>query len=338
MSLGPIFVVGNSRSGTTMMARMLGRHSRIYSFGELHFVERLVSVAALSERSTLDRVDAERLVGTLLSVERNGLFTRPEPGQFREEAGTILAEAGQSLDAANLFEVALRYEARRHGKEVPCEQTPRNLFYLDELLELYPNARAINMVRDPRDVMLSQKHKWRRRFLGGQTIPLSEAIRAWVNYHPITIARLWRGAVRFGERFQANNRVQTVRFEDVLANPRRALSSICKGLGLEFEDAVLDVPQVGSSLGQDSALTRGVDPSRTGKWRGGGLNNAELTLCQTIAGDCMRRYGYNIEPVVRGELRVHLYKFTWLLKLALALVVNWRRVKNLPQAIRRRLL
>ena len=38
---GPLFVVGNSRSGTTMFARMLGRHPSVHTVSELHFYEEL---------------------------------------------------------------------------------------------------------------------------------------------------------------------------------------------------------------------------------------------------------------------------------------------------------
>ena len=44
------------------------------------------------------------------------------------------------------------------------------------------------MIRDPRDVMLSQKNKWKRRFLGAKQIPLREVVRSYVNYNPILIS------------------------------------------------------------------------------------------------------------------------------------------------------
>lgn len=36
-----IFIVGNSRSGTTMMGRILGNHTDVFTFHELHFFEQL---------------------------------------------------------------------------------------------------------------------------------------------------------------------------------------------------------------------------------------------------------------------------------------------------------
>jgi len=37
-----IFIVGNSRSGTTMLARILGNHDNVFTFHEIHFFEQLV--------------------------------------------------------------------------------------------------------------------------------------------------------------------------------------------------------------------------------------------------------------------------------------------------------
>ncbi|MEP7168745.1 MAG: sulfotransferase, partial [Bacteroidota bacterium] len=34
-----IFVAGNSRSGTTLMGRILGKHTTVFTFNELHFLE-----------------------------------------------------------------------------------------------------------------------------------------------------------------------------------------------------------------------------------------------------------------------------------------------------------
>ena len=41
------------------------------------------------------------------------------------------------------------------------DQTPRHVFYIGELIEMYPGAKFVHMVRDPRAVLLSQKRKWK---------------------------------------------------------------------------------------------------------------------------------------------------------------------------------
>jgi hypothetical protein len=39
MTSAPIFIVGTPRSGTTLMARILGNHSILYRPGETHFMQ-----------------------------------------------------------------------------------------------------------------------------------------------------------------------------------------------------------------------------------------------------------------------------------------------------------
>src|SRR5215210_2934653 len=152
---GPIFVVGNSRSGTTMMGRVLGQHPDVFTLGEIHFFEQLWSAQG-GERS-ISRTEAARLAARLLCIQRDGYLNQSRPDRFYGEAERLLASLRpRDLVPAKIFEAFLVSEAKKNGKTVPCDQTPRNVFYIGEILALYPEARVINMVRDPRDVLLSQ--------------------------------------------------------------------------------------------------------------------------------------------------------------------------------------
>ena len=82
------------------------------------------------------------------------------PRRFLKEAAVFLdALTANPETPAQLFSAFLYHEATENGKTFPCDQTPRNVFYIKDILELYPEARIINMIRDPRDVLLSQKRK-----------------------------------------------------------------------------------------------------------------------------------------------------------------------------------
>jgi hypothetical protein len=196
---GPIFVVGNSRSGTTMMGRVLGRHPIVFTLRETHFFEQLWSSA--DEERQIVEDEAIPLAARLVCIQRDGYLKQGDPNRFYGEAkGLISSMQHEGLTSAEVFRAFLFLEANKNGKAIPCDQTPRNVFYLREILELFPEARVINLIRDPRSVLLSQKRKWKRRFLGAKNIPLKEAFRSWVNYHPITISKLWNASVRAAER------------------------------------------------------------------------------------------------------------------------------------------
>jgi hypothetical protein len=335
-----VFVVGNSRSGTTMMARILGRNSAIFSFGELHFFEQMVSPDEFSSRATLGRSEAVTMLAKLISIQRDGFFARRQPERYADEARALVFEEvyPAAMDCQQVFKAFLTYESRLHGRQIACEQTPRNVFYLQEILEAYPEARVITMVRDPRDVLLSQKNKWRRRFLGAKNIPITEAFRAWVNYHPITIAKLWNASVGAAWRYENHPRVITVRYEALVANPEKEVARVCALLGVEFQKEMLAVPKVGSSVRPDTPGGAGIDSSRVGSWQAGGLSMAEISTCQQITAKWLAKFGYVVvDTGWAGGMKI-FYLLTFPIKLGLALLLNLNRTRNLMQTIRRRLV
>ncbi len=183
------FVVGNSRSGTTMMGRILGQHSEVFMFHELHFFEQLWDPSGGEVLYNRDK--ALQIVAILLSIQREGYMAPRNIQKYSPEARDILnLMPDDQLTPDAVFREFLVYEAAQAGARIPCEQTPRNLFFSDDIFTMYPDARIVEMVRDPRDVLLSQKHRWKRRFLGNGKHTILATLRAWANYHPYTTTKI----------------------------------------------------------------------------------------------------------------------------------------------------
>lgn len=346
-----LFVVGNSRSGTTMMGRILGKHSDIYTFGELHFFGQLWSPASSSE---LHKQEAEKLASQLFCIQREGYRTHGKPSNFLEESQRFLSELPEfPATPDRLFSAFLQYETGRNSKTIPCDQTPRNIFYIDDILQFYPQAKIINMIRDPRDVLLSQKQKWKRRFLGGTDMPMKETLRDWINYHPITISRIWRTAVTAADRFVNNERVTSIYFEKLLAHPEVTVSHICDFVGIEYATAMLQVPQVGSSVDTDKPDQLGINPVRANNWQvrqnmkkspdlpstknRSALSSTEIYISQKINRTLMVKHNYipiSSRPNI-FSLAANVLSFP--IKLAAAFFCNLDRIKNIRETLKRRL-
>jgi hypothetical protein len=331
-----IFIVGNSRSGTTMLGRIFGNHPQVFTFGELHFFEHQVDATTVVTKAEWPADRSLALLERLLTSARDGFFAKVAPGKYRADALSIL-DGAKGHDPVSAYSSFLFAETAARGRFIPCEQTPRYLFFAQEILDAFPDAVVINMVRDPRDVLLSQKNKWRRRFLGARNIPLMEALRAWANYHPYTIARLWVAAVRSAIRLSGHPRFVSIRYEDLLKQPEETIRSLCSLAGLAFSEKMLDVPQVGSSTGMDKPELRGIDGSRTGGWRKGGLTGTELAICQRVCGEEMARLGYECEKIAAATWRMWGSMALFAFKAMLALLLNLRRTRNLRETLRRRL-
>ena len=81
------------------------------------------------------------------------------------KAMNMVSSMESSLYPYEILRAFLHHETKKAGCSIPVRNT-QDVFYIKEILELFPEARIINMVRDPRGVMLSQKRKWQRRSLG----------------------------------------------------------------------------------------------------------------------------------------------------------------------------
>ena len=330
-----IFIVGSSRSGTTMVGRIMGRCPEVHTFGELHFFEHLVDSEALRSRPVLSEMQARELVARLLTSARQDFFAHTNREVYASDVDRIL-EAASRYDAVSLYRATLTNETKAAGARIACEQTPRYLFYLEEIIEAFPGSRVIVMIRDPRAVLVSQANKWRRRFLGATNIPSREALRSWANYHPFLIAKLWASCSKVSRRYARDERVMEVRFEDLLADPEAVVRQMAEHVRLPFSEQMLEVPQVGSSRGQDLPDKLGVNPAMISSWKTGGLGRNGAALCEWVAGEEMQARGYPLQGDGKFPLAGVPSLAILAAKLSIALPLNFTRTKNLRDTIRRR--
>ena len=322
-----------------MMGRILGKHPSVYTFGELHFFGQLCAPPFSSESR---KEEIEEVASQLYCIQQEGYRTHGNPRRFLNEARTFLEGlTTYPKTQAALFEAFLRYEAAENGGTIPCDQTPRNVFYIADILELYPKARIINMIRDPRDVLLSQKRKWKRRFLGGSDMPMKETFRDWMNYHPITISHIWRTAVTAAEQFLQHERVTSIYFEELLVHPEATIKDLCDFTDITYMHEMLQIPQVGSSVADDQPQELGINPHRAHSWYSetmrGELSSSEVYLNQTITAVLMKKHNYNPVSIQPNVVSLMLHLLTFPVKLVGAFFFNLDRMKNILQTLKRRL-
>lgn len=334
MSRTQIFVVGNSRSGTTMMGRILGNHESVFMFHEIHFFEELASPESIDRK--ISHKKAVTIFARLLSIQRDGYLNKRQPEKYRPESASVLNNSKGHETPISIFKRFLHYEAGKNGKQIPCDQTPRNLFYVDEILNFFPDAKVVNMIRDPRDVLLSQKKKWKRRYLGATNIPRKEAFRSWANYHPFTVSKLWNASIKKIAPFENHKRVKTIYFENLLNEPGNVMKETCDFLDIDYKAEMLKIPTIGSSSSKDDFENKGIRKDRATSWRKGGLTDTELFICQNVCSKTMQKHQYQKEPVRKNNLNVLLAYMSLPLKMSISLIMNVRRYKNIISSIKRR--
>lgn len=162
---GPVFIVGEPRTGTTLLDRMLDAHPAVTSAGELrHF--------GIAVRQ----------------VTRSN-----EPRQFSAELMTQAATADATAVGEAYVDITsgLRLDAPHI-----IDKLPSNYLYLPLILAALPNARIIHMRRDPLDTCLAIfKQLFADAYL--YSYDLGELARHYRRYQ--RLMAVWRE--RFGERF-----------------------------------------------------------------------------------------------------------------------------------------
>ncbi len=284
-----IFVTGASRSGTTMLSRVLGNAGTVLALKELHFLGGLVPA---EESSTpIAQEQASRIVAmTLARVARDIWVKEPTDQEWMTARGIVVGLAEDQITGDELFARAMAEVLRDSPAERVCEQTPRNIYYARHLLEVYPHAQIVHVVRDPRAVLASQKDRYKMRKLGGRNVPVSEVLRLWLNYHPFSMMKLWRSATHEAQALQNHERFRVVRYEDLIGDSQATLQALCAELGVAFDDTMMDVPHWGSSTVEHSA-SGGLSTESIDKWQSV-LNGAEIAYCEARSKPEREKFGY----------------------------------------------
>mgnify|MGYP001545907426 CR=1 FL=1 len=97
-----------------------------------------------------------------------------------------------------------------------CEKRPYNVLYIKEILEYWPQAKFIHIVRDARDVLTSHHPQAPNRY--------------WVK------PERWIRDVSAGYAFRNHQQVYTLKFEDLVENPNDQIKSICKFIDEPYTD------------------------------------------------------------------------------------------------------
>jgi hypothetical protein len=193
----PVFVCGTGRSGTSVVARLLGWHREVTAIPfELRFHVASPGLLDVADGSAppdpfVAKVWRRWYQGEMLSpsgtVKRSrGLASYFDRDELHEILDGFVFQAGDDPESAarHLMRTVLARAAARGTGRVVIEHSPANGRVADRLHRLLPEAEFVAVVRDGRDAAASIATK---RF--GPDDPL-EALWLWAERHRETTARL----------------------------------------------------------------------------------------------------------------------------------------------------
>lgn len=256
----PVFIGGAPRSGTTLLRTMLDTHSQIASGPELHLA------AALARPHRAGRW--QQLEKELRGYPWWTSIALPKPPRNLASRRRL----AEQLMAAYLA---------RTGKPRWADKSPSNVFHVELLRELFPEARFILCVRDGRDAVCSLlATQWYRPRLVPRHLA---AMLQWV----VAARATRRGAERLGSQ------CLDVRYEDLVRDPERTLRRVLEFLGEPWEARVLEFhrhPHDWTAGGQ--RIDSPVFSSSIGRWQRD-MPRWQARLFRLIAGRTLPALGYS---------------------------------------------
>jgi sulfotransferase family protein len=289
----PIFVVGPSRSGTTLVRSILNAHPAVSIAPETHYFDDLRPRLGARALAPLEDTDVRSVERYFLALRDTVYGQETSPGQTSIDSGELRREAhflGGTADA--YFEAFCRRRMRALGKSRWGEKTPRHVFRIAEMLDLWPEAKVVCLVRDPRAVVASYRD-WKR---GKPDSSVPDRLRATRSYHPVVSALLVKGAVEASQqarrRFGAE-RILLLRYEELVTEPERSVRTLAEWIGVDYESSMLGVSDKYGSYGDVSG---GISQAPLERWRSK-LSPTELSVIQTCCRGTMEQAGYQRERV-----------------------------------------
>lgn len=201
----------------------------------------------------------------------------------RVRAGIEAAEPTLGAMLAVVYrEFASRFGAVRWG-----DKRPSYIRRLPVLLDLFPDAQIVHIIRDGRDCVASLKRMpwWRHG--------VPAAIEKWVD------AMQKADEAR---RTLSPNQYHELRYEDLVADPTRTLGHLCRFLSEEFDEDMLAPHEVADIIPDRRRWHRNtrepVSDRAVHRWQED-LTAPELRLMEAVAGRHLRRWGYTLRDGVR---------------------------------------
>lgn len=224
------FILGHARSGTTLLMRLARLHPEVHCNYQAHFFTRKPLL-----KSLVDSADIEEWLTRKSNRWNHG----------RDLSPLVLRAAADFI---------MERDAAREGKRIVGDKSPSSVIHgqvVRDMHALYPDARIINIVRDGRDVLISERFRnfvEESKFLTTEDkriisdlrtdpAPFSDGRRSiftetfirniaarWVNDLTETDAEAQR---LYGKQYHS------LRYEDVLEIPFAEMTKLWKFLGVK---------------------------------------------------------------------------------------------------------
>lgn len=295
--LRPLVLTTLGRTGSTAVVRMLAAHPEVVAYRPFEFEPRVATYWIDVFRALSDPASYRRQLAPTGTVDGDWWLGDKPP--LPRPARDLRLDAW--LDVTAVAELARLAQGRIDGlysQVAAARSRPDASWFVEKyradevaelVLELYPAAREVMLVRDFRDMVASMfsynEKRGRPGFRRDEASSDSDYVLTRVGPQVAAIAEAWRG------RAESSH---LLRYEDLVLRPEETVRALVGHLGLVGSDAAVE-PMLASLAARDS----GSEGHRTvadaaesiGRWRRD-LSREVIDACEAALGPALEAFGY----------------------------------------------
>ena len=217
-------------------------------------------------------------------------YNDPAARIWAEEASKHPSYVGPTAPVLQHFGDAY---AKARGALLWGEKTPGHILWLRHIKELFPNAKVIVTVRDPRDVIVSYDDRWGA---GRRDDDFLMSTAALIRYYLRKF---------FDEPGYAPDRFHLVKYEELTSNPGTVLRAVCRFLEIEFQPAMVDFHDrsanwiAGSEAKHHAMLAKPASTERIARYKKA-LSDRQIAAIDEFLHEEMRCLGYEGDRASQG--------------------------------------
>lgn len=281
----PILVVGTMRSGTTLINRILNAHSMIFMhYGQTDFLRHFYN-----KYNPIENINN---VNKLLSDLRLHMLSY-DKSLSDEQLNEIIkyvklwGPSYKNIYKAIAVTRLLLSNQGRWGEKYAgtCQE-------VGPFFDMYSEGQVIHIIRDPRDVFVSNKKRIEE--LNPAAIEINDhllILRDWLECY---------SSLQLNMKKYSSNKYFFLRYEDLITSPVKVTKKICDFLDLPWEEKMLDTEKYVDSYGNawhantffDKEAIKGVSSVTIGRYKKL-LKSAERAFIESKTARHIKNLGYS---------------------------------------------
>lgn len=297
-----IFILGKERSGTSLLQNMLNAHPNIIAPSESKF-----AVLLYPKFGHLKKWSEKDVLAFAEALYTEPLFAhvwQPEEKKLIEELLAVKDNADYGLMCKVVY---LQMRKDKTQVQLISDKNPHYVLFTGTILKIFPAAKFIHIVREPRDNIYSH-------------------IASFKEKNTVFRAYQWLG---FNKIIEENKKkmpsaYHSVIYEDLVNHTENIMWQLCDFLKIPYHQAMTENKPLtsvstefvktemgGRAAAINDQLSKPLTNTNIGKWKNG-MSAYDRKVTEMVTADFARKlYNYDIEIDASNKVSVPALRLLW---------------------------